>query len=109
MHAIPMSTINHENNILLLLLVQRGAVKVAIESEGVNKYTVIWKVCTVFLVKISGNFQQIKISGKSGVNFRKFSELTTLHRPIYILAFGDLSPNASSGVRAVPLVNPVYM
>jgi len=44
-----------------------------------NKYTVIWKVCTVFLVKISGNFPEIKISGnfpeisrKIGINFRKF-------------------------------------
>jgi len=46
MHAMSMSTINHENNVLVLLLVHRGAVK-PIESEDVNKYTVIWKVCTV--------------------------------------------------------------
>jgi len=27
MHAMPMSTINHKNNVLVLLLVRRGAVK----------------------------------------------------------------------------------
>jgi len=27
MHAMPMSTINHVNNVLVLLLVHRGAVK----------------------------------------------------------------------------------
>jgi len=27
MHAMPMSTINHKNNVLVLLLVHRGAVK----------------------------------------------------------------------------------
>jgi len=31
MHGIPMSTINHENNVLTLLLVHRGAVKADIK------------------------------------------------------------------------------
>ena len=66
MHSMPISTINHENNVSVLLLVHRGAVKPT-ESKGVIKYTVIWKVCTEFLVKSSGNFPEIKISG----NFRK--------------------------------------
>jgi len=34
---------------------------------------VIWKVCIVFLVKIPGNFPEIKIFGKIGINLRKFS------------------------------------
>jgi len=42
MHAMPMSTINHENKVLVLLLVLISAVK-AIKSEDVNKCTVIWK------------------------------------------------------------------
>ena len=45
MRATPMSTINHENNVSMLLLETRGAVT-AIESEDVSKYTVIWKVFT---------------------------------------------------------------
>jgi len=52
MHATPMSTTNHENNVSMLLLVTisapletRGAVT-AIESEHLSKYTVIWKVFT---------------------------------------------------------------
>jgi len=51
-----------------------------IESEDVNKYTVISKVCTIFLVKISGNYPEIEIYGnfpeicrKIGINFRKFA------------------------------------
>ena len=47
MHAMPMSTVNDENNVLVSLLVHRGAEK-PIESEDVSKYTVISKVCTVF-------------------------------------------------------------
>ena len=57
MHAMPVSTINHENIVLnsvtiSALMETRGAVK-PIESEDVSKYTVIRKF--------------------SGRNFRKFS------------------------------------
>jgi len=43
-----------------------------IENEGVNKHTVIWKVCTVFLVKISRNFPEIKFPEISGKDWNKF-------------------------------------
>ena len=47
MHAAPMSTVNHKNNVLVLLLLHRGAVK-PIESEGINKYTVILRFVLYF-------------------------------------------------------------
>ena len=34
MHAMPVSTINHENNVLVLLLVHRGAVIAGVISSG---------------------------------------------------------------------------
>jgi len=49
MHAMPMSTISHENDVVVLLLVHYWRLEVLqkpIESEDVNKYTVIWKVYT---------------------------------------------------------------
>jgi len=65
-----------------------------IESAGVIKYAVIWKVCTVFLVKISGNFPEIfpenfrkdlnkfpEIS--SGINFRTHNPSYDRHNKMY--------------------------
>jgi len=57
--------------------------KQPIESEDVNKYTVKWKVLTVFLVKISGNFPE-RLEWTSG-NFQKFcgGNFRT-HNPSYL-------------------------
>ena len=59
MHATRMRTINHENNVVMLLLVHYQRLEVLqkpTESEDVSKYTSIWKICTdgKFSVKISG-------------------------------------------------------
>jgi len=59
MHAMPMSTINHEGNVLVLLLVHRGAAVTTDRKWRCKEITVIWKVYTVFLEK----FPEIKISG----------------------------------------------
>jgi len=59
MHATPMSKINHENNVLVLLLVHRGAIK-PIESEDVNNLEDLYCIS-------SENFPEIKFY------FRKFS------------------------------------
>ena len=40
MHAVPMSTISHENNVIMLLLVHRGAVKADRKSRQIYSYLV---------------------------------------------------------------------
>jgi len=53
-----------------------------IESEDVNKYTVIWMFCTVFLVKNFENKNFQKFSGNFRKDWNKFPEeisgLTTI-------------------------------
>jgi len=81
MHATPMSTINHKNNVLVLLLVHRGAVK-ADRKWRCNQIYSHFEGLYCILVKISGNKNYRKFSGNFWKDWNKLTEeisrLTTL-------------------------------
>jgi len=86
MHATSIGTINHENSVLVLLLVHRRAVKADRKWRCKQIYSYFEGLYCIFsknFRKFSGNINFRKFSGKIGIIFRrKFPEeisgLTTL-------------------------------
>jgi len=73
---MPVSTINHENNVLVLLLVHRGAVKADRKWRCKQIYSYFEGLYCIFsknFRKFSGNKNFRKFSGKIGRNFQKSS------------------------------------
>jgi len=75
MHSMPISTINHENNVLVLLLVHRDAVTTDRKWRCKQIYSYLAALYCIFSKINFHKFQEIKISG----NFpEEISVLTTL-------------------------------